>query len=305
MKYIYINILILFLLLSACGKVSVDVDESTYEPKIVVEGYIYPGQSPAKIILTRNYPLNTEIDLGAFYITDANVSITDMKSDETFDLDYDAFSFSYKYKGNDFVIDYNRSYRINLKATIDGKELTASCVTTTPADGFDIVSDESLLGTQKYTTAVENGTKFNLKFKRSPTVDSYITSIVALDASFNNFIEDNIMGLSRSDFADTTDSDDLRYFNYIKNQSQWTQTRLGGGDDLSAMDIEWYSTWFYGTYRVIMYCADENMTEYYLTHSTIQEVDGNLLEPKFHFEGDAIGVFGSAIPDTVYFVIID
>ena len=36
----------------------------------------------------------------------------------------------------------------------------------------------------------------------------------------------------------------------------------------------------------------------------VKEIDGNYHEPAFHFEGDGIGVFGSAIADTAYFWIL-
>ena len=77
-----------------------------------------------------------------------------------------------------------------------------------------------------------------------------------------------------------------------------------GGDGISYSEVEWFCIWFYGRYRLILYAADRNYTDFFLTHRFVQEIDGNLLEPKFHFEGDGIGVFGSAAPDTVYFEVI-
>ena len=35
----------------------------------------------------------------------------------------------------------------------------------------------------------------------------------------------------------------------------------------------------------------------------VQEIDGNFHEPVFHIDGDGIGVFGSAVTDTVYFSV--
>ena len=301
MKKIYISILLVLATMWGCGKVSVNVDQDTYNPKIVVEGYLYPGQQSAHVQLTRNYGLNMEIDLSKIVISDATVTLSDMANGTTYGLQYNAASLSYEYPGSDLLVEYNHTYRLDVQASIDGTALSASAVTTTPENGFSIDKNASKLGTLNYTDALESDTKFNLKFHRSPTIDSYITSIVALDASLNNFIEDNIFGIDKEDIDDPGDADELKWYNFLKNQSQWTMTELGQSDDLSSIDIEWFSTWFYGRYRVIMYCADVNMTEYFLTHNQIMEEDGNLLEPKFHFEGDAIGVFGSAIADTVYF----
>ena len=70
------------------------------------------------------------------------------------------------------------------------------------------------------------------------------------------------------------------------------------------MEILWADTWFFGHYRAILYAGDINFKHYYLTHGNVQDIDGNLNEPKFHINGDGIGVFGSAAVDTVYFEIL-
>ncbi len=62
--------------------------------------------------------------------------------------------------------------------------------------------------------------------------------------------------------------------------------------------------WFYGQYRIIAYAGDENMKNYYLTHANVAEMDGNLHEPVFNIDGDGIGIFGSAIADTLYFTVL-
>ena len=139
--------------------------------------------------------------------------------------------------------------------------------------------------------------KFKLRFRRSPDIDSYIVSIVALEATKESFIEDNIFEIKVEDLEENDVFEELQYSIF------WTQTQLGG-EALATVEIEWFSFWFYGPYRVILYAADKNLSDYLLTHRFIQDIDGNLWEPKFHFEGDGIGVFGSAVTDTVYIEVL-
>ncbi len=84
---------------------------------------------------------------------------------------------------------------------------------------------------------------------------------------------------------------------------QWDITPTGQAGERSEIELEWFNFWFYGNYRVILYAADDQFTDYLLTHRQIQEIDGNLLEPRFYFEGDGVGVFAAAIPDTVRFYV--
>ena len=305
MKFVYLLFIIFtpILLFWGCGDVSVNVDDNTYEPKIVVDGYLFPDEVPQNIKLARNYPLNSKIDLTQFYITDAEVSITDISKNNSCDLVFDPPTFSYKYPGKDFMVSYGNSYRLTVSAIIDGKKLTTSSITTVPEHGFRISEENSFLGPIHFNEAVKNNQKINIEFYRSPTTDSYAGSIVALDASLDNFIEGNVFGIEKDVIDDMSNIDEMTLFNNLKNQAYWSQTKLGEGDDLAQVNIEWFSTWFYGRYRVILYAADRNFTDYFLTHNQIQEIDGNLLEPRFHFEGNGIGVFGSAVRDTVYFEI--
>ena len=64
--------------------------------------------------------------------------------------------------------------------------------------------------------------------------------------------------------------------------------------------LDWINIWFYGNYRIIVYACDENFRLYVLTYKNVQEFDGNFHEPRINIDGDGIGIFGSAIADTVY-----
>jgi hypothetical protein len=284
-------LIISILLLAGCGKVSVNLDESTYDPKIVVDGYLIPG-TPITVRLMRNYALNTVIRLDEIVIDDARIFIT--HEGKTCTLSYNPARFLYEYPGDDFRVKYGGSYRLEVSAEVDGHALWTASTTTVPDSGFRILDAQSGPDSLAYREKEAGGDlkKFILTFTRSPNTDSYIGSVVARDASLDTFIEENAFGLDK----DMLDEHDL--LEELANQWTWTQTEFGEGT--SFLDLEWFDFWFYSDYRIILYAADVNFTQYFITHRNIQEIDGNLLEPKFSFEGDGIGVFGSAVADTFY-----
>ncbi len=298
------NLIVLFTfnlflgMISGCGDVPVAVDENTYAPKIVVDAYLYPAKQVRNIRIMRNYALNTEIDVTQVIIADAIVSITDIGTGIAYPLQFNPLTFAYEYVADDLIIQFGRSYRLSVSATIDGETLSTTCTTTVPMAGFSIDRNESALSPLMFRERDENGglNKFIISFNRSADTESYIASIVALEAADSTFIEKN-------SFIKKEDLNDNNLLNLLKYQGQWSITEAGG-ENLSRLEVEWFSIWFYGSYRLILYAADKNFTDYYLTHSFIQDVDGNLWEPKFYFEGDGIGVFGSAIPDTVFFEVL-
>jgi hypothetical protein len=276
----------------------VDIDKDTYEPKIVVEGYLFPGQTPGNIRLSRNYALEQQIEMNELFLDNARATITDVAANKSYDLEFNGATLAYHYPGTDWVIEAGKSYRLDVVAAIEGQEVVTSSTTHVPEAGFGIQREESLLGPINYSEDLPNDKKMRLVYDRSPSTDSYILSVVALDASLESFIEDNIFGIDKDRFDEWDDTDELQFFNFLKYQYQWHQTPMGPGR--SQLDIEYFTTWFFSRYRVILYAADENFADYLLTHDQIQEIDGNLLEPEFHFQGDGIGVFGSAIADTVF-----
>ncbi len=299
-KYIqYIIISALIALATGCGDVPVSIDEDTYQPKIVVDGIVMPGQPFQNIRISRNFALNQNIDFNEFFITDAVVSITDMESGNDYPMTYNPLTGSYESNNGDLLVEYGKSYQLSVHATVDGKELSTSAVTKVPRDGFSILTEKSVLTPLKYRERGddEDLKLFTIAFNRSIDTDSYIASIVSLDASKETFVTDNPFDIK------TEDLDENNLFGLLQHQSQWLQTQTGG-DGFSQLELLWYSLWFYGRYRVILYAADENLKDYFLTHKNIQDIDGNLWEPKFHFDGDGIGVFGSALADTVYIEVL-
>lgn len=292
--------LLIILLYTACGEVSVNIEENTYEPKIVFDAYIIPNHPIDNIRLMRNYGLGMDIDVSQLFLTDADVSLTEITSGKSVELVF-LPNFSYGYLGNDFNIESNKSYRLDVSATIDGVELNASSITTIPdASGFGIDKEASLLDPLSYRQRDVDGNLMHptIIFDQSPTTESYVTSIVALDASEATFIEENAYGFQKEDLIENDNMDMLAH------QYSWNQIQSDNGHR-GEIQVEWFSIWFSGNYRAILYAADKNYTDYSLTHNMVQEMDGNLLEPKFHIEGDGIGVFGSFVPDTVFFEILE
>ena len=287
----------LALLALDCGEVPVTIDEKTYEPKIVVDGYIFPGRPVNNIRIMRNYALTTEIRLDEILITDAKVTLSSPETGEV-TLVYNPATFSYHDAGSAVTVGYGKTYRLEVEASIDGVALYAAANTSTPSAGLSIDSAISSLGPVTYREKDTDGSvrKIEIVFDRSPDTDSYAGSLVALDASLDTFIEDNAFGLEKEIVAE------FEFLDELINQASWSQTRIGQGK--SVITLEWWSIWFYGRYRFILYAADKNFSDYLLTHRNVMEFDGNLVEPKFHMEGDGIGVFGSAVADTVHFEIL-
>lgn len=281
----------------ACGKGEIDVTESKYEPKIVVDGYIYPDKKVEGIRLTRNFPLNKDIDISQVFLSNADASITDLESGRIYKLTYNSDDFSFEYPGNDLHIQNNKSYKLDVAAIIDGQTLHTSSTTIVPPAGFGIINKD--LGSMTYREKDGNGNikQFGFQFAPSVGIDFYAVSVTSLDASLSNFIFDNAF------FTDIDSSDVEKDFDQYRQSYDWIQN-VKEGISVSNHNIEWFSIWFYGKYRVILYAGDKNFKDFLMTHKDVKEMDGNFHEPKLHLEGDGIGVFGSAIADTAYFNIL-
>ena len=101
------------------------------------------------------------------------------------------------------------------------------------------------------------------------------------------------------------DADDVNFFlGELRVFFDWIQNPVETERVLSSMRVNWFGLPFVGRYRAIVYAADGNFKDFFLTHATVQDIDGNFHEPILHVEGDGVGVFGSAIVDTVYFEVL-
>ena len=176
-----------------CGDPSVNIEEIKYEPKIVVDGYVYPGEPVKNIWLMRNFELNQPVDSNAIYLKpDVNqlqASINNVP------LLFDSLSNSYY--TNDLQILNGQTYRLTVNALIDGVPLHTQVETVTPRKGFDLL--ENNLGNVTYRRD-----PISLKFHPSPGTGFYAFSIRAEQATQDNFILDNpfFPNLDSADIAD-------------------------------------------------------------------------------------------------------
>jgi len=280
----------------SCGKTSVSIDERTYEPKIVIIGYLYPNQPITAIRISRNFPIGSVIDKADIALRDADVRLTDLADDRTFQLVYNPDSSYFEYRGTVLKIGYGKSYRLDVAASIENTYLEASSVTTVPEKGLVINPDESIYGAMPYRLQNEAGEIISprIVFEQSPDASFYLLSINAMDASLETFIYDNPFGFDIQDALDGGAT-----INDFKYRARWTRPENKSGE-YSIIEINWFLIWFYGRHRLLLYAGDQNFFHFYNTHRSVQEIDGNLHEPLFDIDGEGIGVFGSAVTDTVY-----
>lgn len=285
-----------FLLLLACGKGTVEIDQSTYEPKIVINGLLYPGQKIDRIKIMRNFPLNTNINFDEVPLPEAVVEISD-ENNTVEVLEYNALAGYFQSTQQKLLIEGGQKYRLDVTAEIDGKKLSASSVTQVPELGFKIDQGRSCHGDIPYRSYYINGLLVNpcIIYNRSKGAEFYALSGVANDADLLTFIEGNVFGVKKEIVEEN-----INYFKYFEFWSA-PDSRSEG---ISKIEIPWWFIYFYGQYRIILYAGDVNFYHFFSTHRFVQDMDGNLREPLFYITGEGIGLFGSAITDTLYFSII-
>lgn len=283
----YILPIILVFVFAECGSPGVNVNNAPYEPKITVEAYLYCGETVKNIRLMRNYPIGAQLDQNTLYLTPSGnkVSVTINRIQLNFNPQTDT------YYNNTINIGYGKTYKLEVFATIDGTNLNTSSETTTPRKGFKVLKKD--LGNFKYDTMPPV-----VSFKTSPGTDYYIFSIVPDSASTSNFIYENALRSNQDSAKVAKNLNDLKF----------RSGRLNNIDSYSGQTynfvVQLYQTWFYGPYTLIAYAGDANFKDYVMTAPSVQEFDGNFHEPVQIFNGDGIGVFASAIKDTVRFSII-
>ncbi len=280
------SLLFIVFIFSKCGNPDVEITNSSYEPKIAVEAYLFCGETVQNIRLTRNFELNKYQDMKNLFLSpSANNVVATING---IPLEFDAVNKTYF--NNQITVDYGTTYKLEISAVIDGKELHASSITTTPKKGFEIINKD--LGTVKYRQS-----PLKIDFKTSPGTDLYIFSLMADSAAVKNFIFDNpyFPGMSEEDLLDNYNT--YRYqYNVVSDINSNIVTDY-------SYNVQGYDTWFYSPYTVTVYAGDENFRYYLFTASNVMEMDGNFHEPIVIFEGDGIGVFASAIKETVTFTI--
>lgn len=299
---------VVFLLLYSCGKSPIEIDERTYEPKIVINGFLYPNQPVRNIKIARNFPVGATINLSEAEIPDAKVTITDVVQQKIFKLEWNNISKTYNYWLNDLKIEPGRSYRLDVSAVVAGKNLHASSTTTIPTNlGFGIDPSQSLGDTVLYRWRDEWGNISYPKIAyRQGATDNlndaqfFALSLTAQDADLTTFIKNNPFGF---DLEKTLKENEYFTIEQIQYRDQWARPEKAAADHVTYFELYWFNIWFYGRYRAIIYAGDKNFFHYYSTHNRLMDMDGNLHEPLFDIEGDGIGVFGSALADSIYFYV--
>lgn len=278
----------------SCGEGTVEIGQNTYEPKIVIEGYLYPGQKIENIRITRNIPLNRRPDPKTLILFNADVKLVDLQNNEEFKLTFNPQKFSFEYSGTNLSIGFGKSYKLIVSAKVDEKNLTASSITTVPQAGFKIIDGLSKTEPLFYRERDDKGNVKNFSVTFSPSVgtDFYVISIVSLNASDSTFIYDNAyVEMSREEIKNDLEAHKFRLM--------WLQN-INSRSSKIKYDLDWINIWFYGDYRIIFYAGDNNFKQFVLTYKSVQEFDGNFHEPRMNMQGDGIGIFASAIADTVY-----
>lgn len=289
--------LLLWIAVAGCGEGHFVVSNDSYEPRIVIEGFLRPGSGVDRIHIWRNFPPDVglrEVDL---IPDDTRAKIIDEDSGKEYPLSFHGGNalrdFYFQYVGDDLVIEHGKSYTLDVRATVEGQALHAWATTTVPKQGFEIVSvrpDTRL----PYRPLGENGKVINIEllFERSPGITLYAFTTRPLEAKGHNFVYDNpFEEKSRAEV-------EANIFDYMYRINGIQNTPVTAGQ--SKIEIFWFLLWFYSRYEIIVYAADENYQHFLQTFDETQEEDGNFHEPLFEIEGDGIGVFGAVIADTVY-----
>ncbi len=301
-KIICFLLMALLSIIVSCGEGVVEVTNDSYEPKIAIEGFLIAGQQVDKIRISRNFPIDANLTRTILIpaVNQTVVTITDIAADRTYFLtfheapDQNFDDYYWQYNSSNLVIKSGNSYRLNVTANIDGKELQANSTTTVPDSGFGIshLNHNQLI----FREHDQNNSlkQFKITFNRSPGISFYLASAKAMNPSTSNFIYEN-------PFLGEEDEDvDIEDYNYQYGWLQDTPITMGQ----TTFTLFWANLWFYDNYELVMYATDDNYREFVQTYNDVQEDDGNFHEAKFNIEGDGIGVFGSMIADTAYIEVL-
>ncbi|MBN1406768.1 MAG: DUF4249 family protein [Calditrichaceae bacterium] len=298
----HILILSLIIFIYSCGKGSVEVENTSYRPKIVIDGYLVPHHKVKNIRITRNFKINENLNNFSLIpeVNNTTVTITDLQTDIVYPLSFHRApeqdrrleNYYWEYNGDDLLIEYGQRYQLNVTTIIDGKELQASSITKIPEDGFEIININYT--ELKYREQDENNQSkhFMLTINRAPGTTFYVNTIQALNPSKYNYIYNN--PYSNPDSSEV--EEDLVDWSYTYDWTQDTPETAG----YTNVQMFWPYFNFYDDYQIITMACDINYKEFLQTYDSVQEEDGNFHEAKYNIQGDGIGVFGSVVMDTLY-----
>ncbi len=273
---------------AACGDPDINVAESSYEAKIVVEAYLYAGQTVQNIRIGRNYGIGQVINFADMALTPSANGV--VASINGVPLVFDAVKKTYY--NSSIRVEPGKTYSLSVEAVIDGKKLSTKSSTTVPQSGFSVLTPRNLGDIQFNNASVD------IQYTPSVGASFYVFAFLADSASINSFIYD-------SPFIDKMDTADVaKNLNDYKVDYDCVIDIQNSGQQIFTYHMDFMRTRFYSPYRAIVYAGDVNFRNFLLSATNVEEMDGNYHEPKQVLEGDGIGVFASAIKDTVVFRIV-
>jgi hypothetical protein len=278
-----------------CGESIINIDSSTYEPKIYIYGFISSGQSVKDIKIERNFPINTKIDLASLAISDAEVILIDLSTNENYKLNYNPITK--KYDCIDIVIKNSVSYMLSVDATIDGKSVHAYGTTTVPKGGITINKELSKLETFSLEEKDING---NYKYFEI-CWDVSGDDIPSFEFRVEVITRPNSLSISEEYYAYISNLDrplyPYRYYwdsgypdNFIIYRNNYTNNSY-------CLRIEGYDLGRVGRFRVVIDYVPIEYSYYVLEPKEIRDADGNFVPAKSFINGDGVGFFGSTVCD--------
>lgn len=284
-----IFMLLLVLTFAGCNDPVVDIEDFEYIPKIVVEGFIYPGEKIDNIKIMRNFKVTNKADSTILFLTPADNNVEAFINDIKLKFN----PVTKYYYSDELIPDYETAYHLEIKASFDNINLKTTAFTVTPNKGFKFYQND--LGEIDYKSS-----DIYLKFKRSKRENEfYVFSIVAENASENNFIYDNeyFPGYDKLDVIDELPS--LAY------NSEDIRIPFTTKEDTVSFLLDKQNLLFSTSYRIIGYAGDKNFKDYFYTVDNMLQLDGNYIKPIMHFTNDGIGIFGSAVKDKLTLRIVN
>lgn len=272
----------LSVIFSSCGDPDVEITGVEYIPKLVVNAYLYPGKPVYGVQIMRNFPLNQSIDTTSLFPSDVQVSINGVPL---------KFNWMYRFFYHDsIIVQKGMTYTLKASGKIDGKLLTTSGSTSVPDGELKLLQKD--LGVFYY------GDSVMVKLFPSTNSGFYAFSIIPDTATFENFAFENkyLPNIEQKDLEES--------FNNFRYQASYILNVQSSTKDTLLHQIKEFNSWFYSSYRVIVYAGDENFKNFVLTSKNVKEFDGNFHEPKLNLVGQGIGVFASALVDTLRFTLI-
>ena len=131
-KFNILLIVVIVIIICSCGEGSVEIGPNTYEPKIVIEGYLYPGKKFRRLKLLVTFRSIQKLIQLLPVANSSDVKLVDLQSSKEYKLTFNSQKFSFEYNGTDLSIGFDKSYQLVVTAIVDGKVITANSTTHIP-----------------------------------------------------------------------------------------------------------------------------------------------------------------------------